>query len=100
MVVEIDGERDQVWEYGDNLFSRFKCKYCVKKFRGGGATRLCGVLKANIIYVYYRLFTYINLVDVILLFFMIFFPFTDFWQKITTPISKKKITDLSVKSAD
>jgi hypothetical protein len=34
------GERDQVWEHGDNLFFKFKCKYCVKEFRGGGATRL------------------------------------------------------------
>jgi hypothetical protein len=34
------GERDQVWEHGENLFPRFKCKYCVKEFRGGGATRL------------------------------------------------------------
>jgi hypothetical protein len=34
------GERDVVWEDGDNLFPRFKCKYYVKKIRGGGATRL------------------------------------------------------------
>jgi hypothetical protein len=34
------GERDVVWEHGENLFSGFKCKYCVKEFRGGGATRL------------------------------------------------------------
>jgi hypothetical protein len=34
------GEMDQVWEHGDNLFPRFKCKYCVKEFRGGGDTRL------------------------------------------------------------
>jgi hypothetical protein len=34
------GERDQVWEHGENLFLRFKCKYCVKGFRGGRATRL------------------------------------------------------------
>jgi hypothetical protein len=34
------GERDQVWEHGENLFPRFKCKYCVKEFCGGGATRL------------------------------------------------------------
>jgi hypothetical protein len=34
------GERDQVWEHGENLFLRFKCKYCVKEFCGGGATRL------------------------------------------------------------
>jgi hypothetical protein len=34
------GERDVVWEYEDNLFSGFKFKYCVKEFRGGGATRL------------------------------------------------------------
>jgi hypothetical protein len=33
-------ERDHVWEHEENLFSRFKCKYCVKGFRGGGATRL------------------------------------------------------------
>jgi hypothetical protein len=29
-----------VWEHIKNLFSRFKYKYCVKEFRGGGATRL------------------------------------------------------------
>jgi hypothetical protein len=34
------GERDQVGEYGENLFSRFKCKYCLKEFRGGETTRL------------------------------------------------------------
>jgi hypothetical protein len=34
------GERDVVWEHGENLFSRFKCKYCVKEFHGGGATWL------------------------------------------------------------
>jgi hypothetical protein len=34
------GERDVVWEHEENLFPGFKCKYCVKKFRGGGATRL------------------------------------------------------------
>jgi hypothetical protein len=34
------GKRDQVWKHGENLFSGFKCKYCVKEFRGGGATRL------------------------------------------------------------
>jgi hypothetical protein len=34
------GERDVVWEHGENLFSRFKCKYCVKKIYGGGATWL------------------------------------------------------------
>jgi hypothetical protein len=34
------GERDVVWEHGENLFSGFKCKYCVKEFRGGGVTRL------------------------------------------------------------
>jgi hypothetical protein len=34
------GERDVVWEHGENLFSEFKCKYCVKEFLDGGATRL------------------------------------------------------------
>jgi hypothetical protein len=34
------GERYQVWEHGDNLFPGFKCKYCVKEFCGGVATRL------------------------------------------------------------
>jgi hypothetical protein len=34
------GEMYQVWEHGENLFFRFKCKYCVKEFRGGEATRL------------------------------------------------------------
>jgi hypothetical protein len=29
-----------VWEHGANLFPGFKCKYCVKEFCGGGATRL------------------------------------------------------------
>jgi hypothetical protein len=33
-------ERDQVWEHRKNLFPGFKCKYCVKEFCGGGATRL------------------------------------------------------------
>jgi hypothetical protein len=40
MVAAIDGGRDQVWEHGENLFPGFKCKYCVKEFRGGGVTRL------------------------------------------------------------
>jgi hypothetical protein len=40
MVAGIDGERDVVWEYGENLFFGFKCKYCVKEFCGSGATRL------------------------------------------------------------
>jgi hypothetical protein len=34
------GERDEVWEHGDNLFLRFNCKYCLKEFRGSGAIRL------------------------------------------------------------
>jgi hypothetical protein len=34
------GERDVVWEHGENLFLRFKCKYYVKEFYGGGGTRL------------------------------------------------------------
>jgi hypothetical protein len=34
------GERDVVWDHGENLFPGFKCKYCVKEFHGGGATRL------------------------------------------------------------
>jgi hypothetical protein len=34
------GEMDVVWEHGENLFPGFKCNYCVKEFRGGGATRL------------------------------------------------------------
>jgi hypothetical protein len=34
------GERDQMWKHGENLFSGFKCKYCVKEFHGGGAIRL------------------------------------------------------------
>jgi hypothetical protein len=34
------GERDVVWGHGENLFPWFKCKYCVKEFHGGGATRL------------------------------------------------------------
>jgi hypothetical protein len=40
MVAEIDGERNEVWEHGGNLFPEFKCRYCLKEFRGGGATRL------------------------------------------------------------
>jgi hypothetical protein len=34
------GERDQVWEHGENLLPGFKCKCCVKEFHGGRATRL------------------------------------------------------------
>jgi hypothetical protein len=34
------GERDVVWEHGENLFPGFKCKYCAKEFCSGGATRL------------------------------------------------------------
>jgi hypothetical protein len=34
------GERNVVWEHEENLFSGFKCKYCVKEFHGGGGTRL------------------------------------------------------------
>jgi hypothetical protein len=26
-------ERDVVWEHEENLFSGFKCKYCVKEFQ-------------------------------------------------------------------
>jgi hypothetical protein len=40
MVAGIDGERDEVWEHEENLFPGFKCKYCLKVFRGGRATRL------------------------------------------------------------
>jgi hypothetical protein len=29
-----------VWKHGENLFPGFKCKYCLKEFLGGGATRL------------------------------------------------------------
>jgi hypothetical protein len=32
MVVGIDGERDEVWQHGENLFPGFKCKYCLKEF--------------------------------------------------------------------
>jgi hypothetical protein len=28
------GERDQVWVNEENLFPGFKCKYCLKEFRG------------------------------------------------------------------
>jgi hypothetical protein len=34
------GEKDEVWEHRENLFPGFKCKYCLKEFQGGGATRL------------------------------------------------------------
>jgi macrodomain Ter protein organizer (MatP/YcbG family) len=34
------GERDEVWQHGENLFSGFKCMYCLKEFQQGGATRL------------------------------------------------------------
>jgi hypothetical protein len=34
------GERDQVWDHGENLCPGSKYKYCLKEFRGGGATRL------------------------------------------------------------
>jgi hypothetical protein len=37
------GERDVVWEHGENLFPGFKCKYYVKEC-GGAATRLKGHL--------------------------------------------------------
>jgi hypothetical protein len=40
MVQESMRERDKVWEHGENLFPGFKCKYCLKEFRRGGATRL------------------------------------------------------------
>jgi hypothetical protein len=33
-------ERSVVWQLRENLFSGLKCKYCVKEFCGGGATRL------------------------------------------------------------
>jgi hypothetical protein len=29
-----------VWEHEENLFPRFKCKYCLKEFCGDEATRL------------------------------------------------------------
>jgi hypothetical protein len=55
-------ERDQVWEHRENLFLRFKCKYYVKEFHEGGATRLkehlagkmvmlCGALNAHRTYI-------------------------------------------------
>jgi hypothetical protein len=31
--------QDPVWEHGDNIYPRFKCKYCKKQWKGGGATR-------------------------------------------------------------
>jgi hypothetical protein len=34
------GERDVVWEHGENLFPGFKYKYCVKEFYGSRVTRL------------------------------------------------------------
>jgi hypothetical protein len=34
------GERDEVCQHGENLFPGFKCIYCLREFRGGGATRL------------------------------------------------------------
>jgi hypothetical protein len=34
------GERDEVWQHGENLFPGFKCMYCLKEFREVGATRL------------------------------------------------------------
>jgi hypothetical protein len=37
---ELMGERDQVWEHGENLLPGFKCKCCIKEFHGGRATRL------------------------------------------------------------
>jgi hypothetical protein len=82
-------EMDVVWEHGENLFFGFKCKYCVKKFHDGGATRyhelftcivydfmvlscvLC-MTPMLFIYVYYVLFIYTNLVDVMLLFLTVF----------------------------
>jgi hypothetical protein len=55
------GERDQVWEHRENLFPGFKCKYCLKEFRGvelqGGRSiwrgklgMLYGALNAHQIY--------------------------------------------------
>jgi hypothetical protein len=64
-----------VWEYRENLFTGFKCKYCVKEFYGGGVTRLSCVLCMTLIlfiYVYYELFICTNLVYVISLVFTIF----------------------------
>jgi hypothetical protein len=34
------GERDEMWQHGENLFFGFKCKYCLKEFREDVATRL------------------------------------------------------------
>jgi hypothetical protein len=34
------GERDEVWQHGENLFPGFKCMYYLKEFRVGEATRL------------------------------------------------------------
>jgi hypothetical protein len=31
--------QDVVWEHGDNLYPRFRCKYCNTVKAGGGATR-------------------------------------------------------------
>ena len=33
-------DRDEVWTHGENLYPGFKCKYCLKTWKGGGATRL------------------------------------------------------------
>jgi hypothetical protein len=72
MVVRIDGgEREHV----ENLFSGFKCKYCVKEFCGDGAIRLSCVLCMTLIvfiYMYYGLFACINLVDIMPLIFTVF----------------------------
>src|SRR6266508_2261333 len=32
-------ERDLVWEHGENKHPGFRCKYCLKEKKGGGATR-------------------------------------------------------------
>ena len=33
-------DKDPVWEHGENLFPGIKCKYCLKSWKGCGATRL------------------------------------------------------------
>jgi len=33
-------EPDEVWRHGENLYPGFKCNFCLKSWKGGGATRL------------------------------------------------------------
>jgi hypothetical protein len=36
------GERDEVWQHGENLFPGFKCMYCLKKISRGRSHKVEG----------------------------------------------------------